>query len=365
VRTTPEVQQGTIPGSIHIPVDDLRKRLGELPKDKEVLAFCQVGLRGYLACRILSQNGIACRNLTGGYKTYGHALGRMAEKPKAEREVKEDTGHVGSVPARASKETPAGVTTNAPVPIVKEIDACGLQCPGPIMQLKQAIDQIQPGQAVRISVSEPAFAADLDGWCHTTGHRVRDKQLNKGIFSAVVEKGPVCSVPARASEETPCGVTTSAHKTLVVFSDAFDKAMAAFIIANGAVAMGSDVTMFFTFWGLNLLRRPESVPVRKTPIERMFGWMMPRGAGKTTLSQMNMGGMGTAMIKGIMKKKNVLSLPELMAAAQQSGVHLVACTMTMDLMGIKREELIDGVEEGGVAMYLDRAGSANVNLFIG
>ena len=154
-------------------------------------------------------------------------------------------------------------------------------------------------------------------------------------------------------------------KTIVVFSSDLDKVMAAFIIANGAVAMGSDVTMFFTFWGLNLLRRPESVPVRKTPIERMFGWMMPRGAGKTTLSQMNMGGMGTAMIKGIMKKKNVLSLPELMAAAQQSGVHLVACTMTMDLMGIKREELIDGVEEGGVAMYLDRAGSANVNLFIG
>jgi len=107
------------------------------------------------------------------------------------------------------------------------------------------------------------------------------------------------------------------------------------------------------------------VPVRKTFIERMFGWMMPRGAGRTSLSKMNMAGLGTAMIKGIMKKKNVLSLPELIAAAQHAGVRLVACTMTMDLMGIKREELIDGVEEGGVATYLDRAGSANVNLFIG
>ena len=387
VRTTPEVQQGTIPGSVHIPVDELRKRLGELPKDKEMLVFCQVGLRGYLACRILSQNGVACRNLSGGYKTYGHAMGLMSDKPKILREIKEDTGHVGSVPVWGERprspeevgrgrptyeETPHGVTTNGGrVQVVKEIDACGLQCPGPIMQLKQAMDQIQPGQAVRISVSDPAFTADLDGWCHTTGSRLRDKQLNKGVFVAVVEKSQVGWASAHADGSHAVGPEQHGLKpilrtqTLVVFSDAFDKAMAAFIIANGAVAMGSEVTMFFTFWGLNLLRRPESVPVRKTPIERMFGWMMPRGADKTTLSQMNMAGVGTAMIKGIMRKKNVLSLPELMAAAQQGGVHLVACTMTMDLMGIKREELLDGVEEGGVAMYLDRAGSANVNLFIG
>jgi NADPH-dependent 2,4-dienoyl-CoA reductase/sulfur reductase-like enzyme/peroxiredoxin family protein/rhodanese-related sulfurtransferase/TusA-related sulfurtransferase len=348
VRTTPEVQQGTIPGSVHIPLDELRSRMSELPKDKEVLAFCQVGLRGYLACRILSQNGVACRNLSGGYKTYTHALGLMSGKSRVLREVKDDTGQTGP-------DQRPGPGKSASV--VKEIDACGLQCPGPIMQLKQAMDQIQPGQAVRISVTEPGFAADLEGWCHTTGSRLRDKQFEKGVLTAVVEKGQPAGAALHAK--------TSDHKTLVVFSDAFDKAMAAFIIANGAAAMGSGVTMFFTFWGLNLLRRAQAVPVRKTFIERMFGWMMPRGAGRTTLSQMNMAGMGTAMIKGIMRKKNVLSLPELIAAAQQSGVRLVACTMTMDLMGIKRQELIDGVEEGGVAMYLDQAGSANVNLFIG
>ncbi|MGE5293482.1 MAG: FAD-dependent oxidoreductase [Solirubrobacterales bacterium] len=348
VRTTPEVQQGTIPGSMHIPLDELRNRLGELPRDKEILTFCQVGLRGYLACRILSQNGIACRNLSGGYKTYCHVAGRTSGKPVAKREVKEDAGQGGSEPSPV---------VQVPAQIVKTIDACGLQCPGPIMRLKQAMDQIQPGEAVRISVSDPAFAADLAGWCNTTGSRIREKQLNKGVFHAVVEKGQ----PVQVSAQT----TTSNHKTLVVFSDSFDKAMAAFIIANGAAAMGSGVTMFFTFWGLNLLRQSRAVPVRKTPIERMFGWMMPRGAAKTTLSKMNMAGMGTAMIKGIMKKKNVLSLPELIASAKSNGVRLVACNMTMDLMGIKREELIDGVEEGGVAAYLDRAGSANVNLFIG
>jgi len=349
VRTKPEVQQAVIPGALHIPLDELRSRIGELPKDKEVLVYCQVGLRGYLACRILSQNGIACRNLTGGYKTYSHATGRMSDKPKVQRELKEDTGQT------APDMRPA---PEARVSVVKEIDACGLQCPGPIMHLKEAIDQIQSGQAVRISVSDPAFAADLEGWCHTTGNRLREKQIAKGVFRAVVEKAqPGVSLTPDTRSLTP-------QKTLVVFSDSFDKAMAAFIIANGAAAMGSNVTMFFTFWGLNLLRRSQSVPVRKTLIERMFGWMMPRGAGKTSLSKMNMAGLGTAMIKAICKKKNVLSLPELIASAQRAGVRLVACTMTMDLMGIKREELIDGVTEGGVATYLDKAGSANVNLFI-
>jgi peroxiredoxin family protein len=151
---------------------------------------------------------------------------------------------------------------------------------------------------------------------------------------------------------------------MVVFSGDFDKAMAAFVIANGAVAMGCEVTMFFTFWGLNILRRPEKVSVRKNLIERMFGWMMPRGADRLGLSQMNMGGLGLRMIKDIMARKGVASLPELIASARQAGVRLVACTMSMDLMGIRREELVDGVEEGGVATFLDNAETSNVNLFI-
>lgn len=157
---------------------------------------------------------------------------------------------------------------------------------------------------------------------------------------------------------------SSKNKSIVVFSGDFDKLVASFIIANGAAAMGSKVTMFFTFWGINALRRSKHVAVKKTAIEKMFGWMMPRGADKLKLSQMNMGGMGLAMIKGIMRKKNVASLPELIKSAQNAGVKLVVCSMSMDLMGIKREELIDGVEEGGVASYLDKAEAGNVNLFI-
>jgi peroxiredoxin family protein len=151
---------------------------------------------------------------------------------------------------------------------------------------------------------------------------------------------------------------------MVVFSGDLDKALAAMIIANGAVAMGKKVTLFFTFWGLNILRKPDKVSVSKSLIEKMFGMMMPRGSSKLKLSKMHMSGMGTSMIKKVMKDKNVNSLEELIQSAKDSGVRLVACTMSMDLMGIKKEELIDGIEFGGVASYLGATDKANHNLFI-
>jgi len=151
---------------------------------------------------------------------------------------------------------------------------------------------------------------------------------------------------------------------MIMFSGDLDKAMAGLIIANGAAAMGDEVTMFFTFWGLNVLRKAQKIKVRKSFMEKMFGFMMPRGADKLGLSKMNMGGMGTLMMKGIMRKKRVSSLPELIESAQDLGVKFIACTMSMDVMGIKPEELIDGVEFAGVATYLGEADEANVNLFI-
>ncbi|MCL6634726.1 MAG: DsrE/DsrF/DrsH-like family protein [Peptococcaceae bacterium] len=153
-------------------------------------------------------------------------------------------------------------------------------------------------------------------------------------------------------------------KTIIVFSGDLDKVMAAFIIANGAAAMGDDVTMFFTFWGLNALRKPEKVRARKSFLQALFGWMMPRGAGRLGISKMNFGGMGAAMMKMVMKQKNVTPLPELIQTAREQGIKLVACTMSMDVMGFSKEELIDGLEFAGVATYLGEADEANVNLFI-
>ena len=172
----------------------------------------------------------------------------------------------------------------------------------------------------------------------------------------MVRKGS--GAPASAVHETAEG------KTIIVFSGDLDKVLASFIIANGAAAMGRPVTMFFTFWGLNALRKSEKQPVHKTLVESMFGKMLPRGTSKLRLSKMNMGGMGTAMMKKIMNDKNVDSLETLMQKAMAQGVKLVACTMSMDVMGIKREELIDGVELGGVGAYLGDAEESNVNLFV-
>lgn len=154
-------------------------------------------------------------------------------------------------------------------------------------------------------------------------------------------------------------------KTLIVFSGDLDKVLAAFVIANGAAAMGDDVTMFFTFWGLNALRRPEKTKTKgKSPLQGMFGRMMPRGPGKLALSHMNFGGAGAAMMKKVMRQQNVSSVEELMATAKEQGIKMIACTMSMDVMGLKAEELIDGLEYAGVATYLGEADEANVNLFI-
>ncbi|MBX9967651.1 DsrE/DsrF/DrsH-like family protein [Priestia aryabhattai] len=152
--------------------------------------------------------------------------------------------------------------------------------------------------------------------------------------------------------------------TIVLFSGDYDKAMAAYIIANGAAAYDHEVTIFHTFWGSNALRKEEMVPVKKGFLEKMFGKMMPRGADKMGLSKMNFAGMGPKMIKNVMKKHNALTLPQLIEMAQEQDVKLVACTMTMDLLGLQEKELLDNIEYAGVAAYLADAEDGNVNLFI-
>jgi peroxiredoxin family protein/rhodanese-related sulfurtransferase/TusA-related sulfurtransferase len=343
VRTPAEGAAGTIPGAKNIPVDELRDRLGELSREKEYLVFCRVGLRGYLACRILAQNGFTCRNLSGGYITYQRATEQAAaelpEYHRPERDADDEN----------SKENPA-------VKPVRTIDTGGLQCPGPILQLQRALADVREGEAVEILSTDPGFAVDVPAWCRTTGNQLDSVASGPGgPYRAVVIKRT--GAPAGAPV---CG-RSMAH---VVFSNDFDKAMAAFIIANGAAAAGYDVSLFFTFWGINILRKSAPVTVKKNWIEKMFGWMMPRGPDRLSMSKMNMGGLGVAMIKGIMKRKQVLSLPELIEQARRSGVHFIVCTMSMDLMGIKREELIDGLEEGGVALYIERLSRSSAGLFI-
>jgi peroxiredoxin family protein/TusA-related sulfurtransferase len=230
------------------------------------------------------------------------------------------------------------------------------------MKIYKEIDNIDKGDIIEIHVTDAAFASDIKSWCERTGNTLMGIEKSCCDYTAYIMKGT-----DQINEQACCTnqvIDTPQGKTMVVFSGDLDKAIASFIIANGAAAMGRPVTMFFTFWGLNILRKDIAVNVKKNFIEKMFGMMMPRGSRKLKLSNMNMAGMGSKMIRGIMKKKNIFSLEELIEQAKDNGVKLMACSMSMDVMGIKHEELIDGVEVGGVATFLGEAEKSNMSLFI-
>jgi len=357
VRKPDENQAGSIPGSTLIPLDELRKRKCELPKGKRIVAYCQVGLRGYIAVRQLAQSGYDAMNLSGGYKTYC-----QFHPAPAGPCAKSAPAPAAAARTPVSEENPDGAK---PAPVAAEVDARGLQCPGPIQRIKETVDRIDPGQTLRVVASDPAFLADLPAWCTSTGNHLVSLEAKDGAFVGVVRKPtPAERMESLAARGSVAAGAASKNTTIVVFSGDLDKALAAFVIANGSAAMGGRVTMFFTFWGLNALRRDKPAKVEKSMIDRMFGWMMPRGARKLRLSKMNMAGLGTKMMRSVMSKKNVPSLCDMMESARKSGVKLVACSMSMDVMGLKREELLEGVEVGGVASYLSEASQGGVNLFI-
>jgi NADPH-dependent 2,4-dienoyl-CoA reductase/sulfur reductase-like enzyme/peroxiredoxin family protein/TusA-related sulfurtransferase/rhodanese-related sulfurtransferase len=351
VSTEDEHQTSHIPGSINIPVENLRDNISRLDKSKTIVTYCQMGLRGYIAHRILKEHQFKTKNLNGGLKIYkAYKEIDMSENYELENMSTIDESFCSS----PSKE-------KATSKIDIKLDACGLQCPGPIMQLKTTIDKMNDSEIVQITASDPGFLADVKAWCNRTGNDLQNLAQNNGKITATIAK------KSRVEEFLEPGNGKNLQKldkTIVLFSNDLDKALAAFIIANGAASMGDHVNIFFTFWGLNVLRKSQHTPVKKGVLDKMFGFMMPRGPKKLALSKMHMLGMGTEMMKFVMKNKNVLSLPDLMLLAQKNGVRLVACTMSMDVMGIKKEELIDGVEEAGVAGYLDNANNSAVNLFI-
>ncbi|MBU5591404.1 FAD-dependent oxidoreductase [Clostridium sp. MSJ-4] len=348
VRDEVEVDNGSIDKAINIPVNSLRSRINELDKDKEIWVYCQVGLRGYIASRILSQNGFKVKNLTGGYKSKKASEFKPSEIDNFNATSKENNSN----------------NNTSEIEFHKEVDACGLCCPGPLMTVKSSMDQLKEGEILKIKASDPGFYEDIKSWCNTTGNQLLNVNKEAGIIIALVKKNSNNDEIKRECTMTSSRVQSKDGKTMVVFSGDLDKAIASFIIANGAASMGKKVTMFFTFWGINILRKGEKVTVVKGFMEKMFGFMMPRGTKKLKLSNMNMAGMGPKMIRKIMKDKNVSSLEELITAAINSGVEIVACQMSMDLLGLKKEELIDGVKIGGVGYYLGEAEDSNVNLFI-
>jgi NADPH-dependent 2,4-dienoyl-CoA reductase/sulfur reductase-like enzyme/peroxiredoxin family protein/rhodanese-related sulfurtransferase/TusA-related sulfurtransferase len=344
VRTPDEFAIGSIPNAINIQVDDIRNKVDELPKDKQLNIFCQVGLRGYIANKILKQKGFTdIRNLSGGYKTW-HIIAQNSnvainDKPLPKRGL-EEAGMVDNV--------------KKDIPSIK-IDACGLQCPGPIMKVFKGIQNIEPNQLLEVTATDPAFPEDIKSWCDRTGNMLVESRFDGNQNIAIIKK---------CQQNSPQATSSGNDKAIIVFSNDLDKIIATFILANGAAAMGRKMTLFFTFWGLNVLRKPEKVKTKKDFLAKMFGFMMPRGSKKLTLSKMSMLGIGGKLIRYLMKKKNITSLEDLIEQAKENGVILVACTMSMDIMGIKKEELIDGIQYGGVAAFLGTAETTDTNLFI-
>lgn len=342
VRTHDEYKLGTIPGFINIPVDELREHLDELPKEKPIVVTCAVGLRGYLAYRILVQNGFKhVRNLSGGYKTWSVATAPIKEIVFHKPEIPESTSYGNS---------------DSQINLLK-VDACGLMCPGPVMQLKKNYEALKIGEQLQITATDQAFGKDVTSWCKMTGAELVALENKNGVVAATIrkqEKTASCEISRNNAD----------NKTLIVFSDDLDKALASFVIANGAASTGKKVTMFFTFWGLNVIKKQHKPTVTKDIFGKMFGWMLPTHSGKLKLSKMNMGGAGSWMMRLIMKRKRIDSLESLIQQAIDNGVEMIACTMSMDVMGVQKEELMDNVTLGGVASYLERAEEANVNLFI-
>lgn len=327
IREPDEVLTGKIENSLNIPFSGFYSQLGKIPKDKPVLVYCRTGELSEEIADILADRGYDVTNLDGGFQAYKEMT---AGRDKSENNT-----------SKKKHETVF-------------IDAQGLKCPGPVVKVADLLRNIPAGTKAVVTATEGAFYSDIKAWCDGTGNRLDSIKIKDGIITAEINKcAGISENKVRQNE-----------KTFVIFSGDLDKTIAAFIMANGAAAMGRNVTMFFTFWGLNVLRKQGNHGIKKKLTEKLFGWMMPKGTKKLGLSKMNMGGMGARMIRSVMKKNGISSLEELMDDAISHGVRLIACQMSMDIMGLHREELIDGIEFGGVTTFLASCERSDMSLFI-
>ncbi len=417
VRENIESENRNIYGSINIPLNSIRKRMHEIPKDKLIWIYCAVGVRGYIAARILNQNGYRTKNLAGGFNLIKLSSFRLLKNSNTDNDsnkINKEGTKIDNVSTNNGNYKVSNGIDNGMYKIVdvidenktnnsiddsknnvvstsettstfqiksqnkteiKTLDARGLSCPGPLMKVKASIDEMEAGQILKVLASDPGFYEDIKAWCKRTNCELVDLTKKSGEITALIRKtnnslgdssnnSNSSQIVGCSSGNCSTAVSVKDHKNIVVFSGDLDKALAAFIIANGAASMGKKVTMFFTFWGLNILRKPEKISIKKGFLDSMFGAMMPKGTGKLKLSKMNMMGMGTAMMKKVMKDKNISSIDELVKAAIDSGIELIACQMSMDVMGIRQEELLDGVKFGGVGYMLGEAEDSDVNFFI-
>ncbi len=337
VREPEEREMGTIPGSVHIPLDALRTRLDEIPGDRPVVLFCAQGQRGYSAERMLRQRGFDAYNLSGGFLTWRMFNPESADTPP-------DTGN-GDQSGPPREDAPS-----------VSLDVSGMQCPGPLVQVSRAMKGMAPGRVLEAVATDRGFRNDLPAWCASTGNTLVSLTEDKGVFTALVRKG--------GGEPRQESAVPEKRTTIVLFSGDMDRNLAALIIATGFAALGHEVTVFCTFWGLSVLRKEHPPRVRKSLPEKLFGMMLPTGPKRLALSKLHMMGAGTAMMKQVMKSKGVDSLPDMLSQAMEMGVVFQACEMSMGVMGIRKEELLDGVETAGVGTFASLSEKSAATLFI-
>ena len=369
MREVPEFETFALPKFKNLPLSSLRAHLDEIARTKPVIITCASGVRSYNAARILMQVGFnEVKSLTGGVGFYRqqHYDSNLPQTPPSTNNT--------------SKEELTSVTE---APTLEILDCTGLSCPGPIMKLNEFIANASAGTTFKVKADDLGFAADVKTWALRHQNEIlalnrvdgeitvtlktpSAKGTNKASLSEAsaptankFEATPNCVNPALNQ------VSTTKGKTIVVFSDDLDLVLASLVIANGALAMNSPVTLFFTFWGLNAIKkRGAKSLLHKSLVHRMFGLLMPKSISTLKLSKFNFLGLGRHMMLGLMRDKNISTPEDLLAMARKNGVRLVACSMSMEVMGVSADELIDGVEIGGVASYLGYAEQADTNLFI-
>ncbi|MFQ3800963.1 DsrE/DsrF/DrsH-like family protein [Staphylococcus equorum] len=328
VRTEEEYELGHINGSILHPVDNIETF--NYDKNKNYYIHCKSGNRSAKVSEYLSEQNYDVVNLEGGYQAY------------AQNNVSEGEAAVESTEVDIKSDR-------------KQFNYSNLQCPGPIVNISKEVKNIQEGDQMEVTVTDPGFSSDIKSWVKQTGHTLVNLNEDGREIKATIQKEQTKDMEVNHTDK---------GTTIVLFSGELDKAVAAMIIANGAKAAGRDVTIFFTFWGLNALKKEKTSKVRKQGIAKMFDLMLPKSPLKMPLSKMNMFGLGNVMMRYVMKKKNVDSLPSLINQAIDQKIKLIACTMSMDVMGIKKEELRDEVSYGGVGTYIGDTENASHNLFI-
>lgn len=327
VRETSEYDAGHIQYAYNFPLSTIENKYPE--NDKTYYIHCKSGVRSQKASQFLAEKGFDVVNLDGGYTAF------------AEKNIS---------PADEKKELK--IQANR-----KVVNYSGMQCPGPIVSLNAEVQKMDAGKQIEVKVTDVGFYSDVKSWADQTGHSIVNLEKNDKHVKAIIQKED----PVKKDME----ITETANgTTIVLFSGELDKALAAFIIANGARAAGREVTIFFTFWGLNALKLNNKVKGKKRGMEKLFDLFLPRVPVNMPISKMNMFGLGNRMMRFIMKQKNVDSLPALIDKAIEQDIKLIACTMSMDVMGIRKEELRSEVEFAGVGTYIGETEKAKHNLFI-